>query len=434
MGREFAYQAVYRYLEALVEEAQRGGQLRLPSLRALSRRLRVSLSTVQTAYGLLEHEGRVLSVPKSGYFAQAVESHRCPATPMQPSIERALLAHERRLARQRARSLCLHSAGSTRLRKALAERYTRSSRQCWLPEDVHLAPDVQALLETLLAALALHGSTVLVTSPCCWRLWRALQRAGVQIQELPLNHLGSPDLGRLARVLGQGVVRMVVMPSCLGMPLGLSMSPEDQQQIARLLALHPVWLLENDLDSEHCFAGPVRSRLRDWVDPHWLLVMGSLEAAVGAEAPYAYVLGRPAALVQTFAQRDFQLAPLRQQALAQMLGMGEIDEQMGRQRVELQRRMQLLCQQLQRHLGRQTAFAIPEGGRVVWLRLGKRVPARRIVAALDGSVLRVEPGEQFGVQGRYQQYLALSWVDDQPEPLQDALCLLAQALKVGGAH
>lgn len=75
MGREFAYQVVYRYLVALIDEAERGGQPRLPSLRALSRRLGVSLATVQAAYSLLEHEGRVHSVPKSGYFAQIGRAH-----------------------------------------------------------------------------------------------------------------------------------------------------------------------------------------------------------------------------------------------------------------------------------------------------------------------------------------------------------------------
>jgi len=50
---EFAYRKVYRYLEALIEQASGGGPCKLPSLRALSRRLRVSLATVQSAYNLL---------------------------------------------------------------------------------------------------------------------------------------------------------------------------------------------------------------------------------------------------------------------------------------------------------------------------------------------------------------------------------------------
>ncbi len=66
---DFAYQAVYRYLVRLANQEQGELVLKMPSLRQLARRLRVSISTVQSAYSLLEEEGRVYSVAKSGYYA-----------------------------------------------------------------------------------------------------------------------------------------------------------------------------------------------------------------------------------------------------------------------------------------------------------------------------------------------------------------------------
>src|SRR5690349_6796423 len=221
---EFAYRKVYRYLEALIGQAQGSGPCRLPSLRALSRRLRVSLATVQSAYGLLEEEGRVQCLPRSGYYVQgagkgdAAAMPRQPPLPAQSMLERALFTHERRLARQRMHSVAPWEApGNARLRNAVAERYTRSSSQYWSAEDVQLAPEVQALLETVLAALALQGGTVLVHSPCCWQVLRALARAGMRVLEVPLDTRGNPDLRALARLLGSEPVRMLVMPSCLGM-------------------------------------------------------------------------------------------------------------------------------------------------------------------------------------------------------------------------
>ncbi|MFJ4064347.1 aminotransferase class I/II-fold pyridoxal phosphate-dependent enzyme [Pseudomonas sp. NPDC089996] len=430
MGREFAYQAVYRYLVALIDEAERGGQPRLPSLRALSRRLHVSLATVQAAYSLLEHEGRVQSVPKSGYFAQTgVQAGRddvAPVLPVQPLLERALFAHERRLGRLRARPVRI--LGGPRLRDALAERYTRSSRLYWRSEDVHLGPDVQALLETLLQALALRGSTVLVASPCCWRILRALQRCNMRVLEVPLDACGSPDIGSLSRLLGCEPVRMVIMPSCLSTPVGRLVPQRDQQRIADLLAMHPVWLLENDLDSELCFSLPPSSRLRDWVDPRWLLVLGSLEATVGGEAPYAYLLGRHAALAETFAQRAFQLAPMRQQALAQMIISGEIDEHLAQARLALQGRMEQLCQHLRAVLGGQVDFDMPEGGYALWVRLSPAMVSAQAVAATAESALQVLAGEQFSAHGRYRQYLALTWLGEQPKALNEALESLARGL------
>lgn len=108
---------------------------------------------------------------------------------------------------------------------------------------------------------------MLVHSPCCWQVLRALARAGMRVLEVPLDTRGNPDLRALARLLGSEPVRMLVMPSCLGMPQGRLFSAHYQQQLGQLLGQHPVWLLENDLDSEHCYSGPPNTRLRDWVDP-----------------------------------------------------------------------------------------------------------------------------------------------------------------------
>ena len=72
---DFAYQAVYRYMINLINEVSLDTPAKLPSLRQLSTRLNVSISTIQYAYSLLEKEGRVYSVAKSGYFAWPVTAN-----------------------------------------------------------------------------------------------------------------------------------------------------------------------------------------------------------------------------------------------------------------------------------------------------------------------------------------------------------------------
>ncbi len=327
---EFAYRKVYRYLEALIEQASGGGPCKLPSLRALSRRLRVSLATVQSAYNLLEEEGRVQCLPRSGYYAQvaakaaAAPMHPQSPLPVQPLLERMLLGHERRLARQRASGVApWETLGDTRLRNAVAESYTRSSSLYWRAEDVQLAPDVQALLDTVLAGLALQGGTVLVQSPCCWQVlrtlwhvpacgcWKYLQIAAATRTCGPWPGCWAPSRCacwscRLAWACRKGGwCRRTISSSLVSYWAS---------------TLYGCW--KTTLDSEHCYSGPPRTRLRDWVDPRSLLVLGAFETAVGAEAPYAYVLSHDAALAKAFAERAFRLAPLRLQALALMLGKG----------------------------------------------------------------------------------------------------------------
>ncbi|MFP5424541.1 MAG: PLP-dependent aminotransferase family protein [Gammaproteobacteria bacterium] len=442
---EFAYQTVYRYLERLIGEADRNGEGRLPSLRDLARRLRVSLATVQSAYSLLEHEGRVRSVPKSGYFVRACLQDEAQAANPRPqplsalhvplscstALERALLLQERRLSRQSAceESGLRRAVGGAQLRNALAARYTRSSRLCWSAEDVHLATDVQALLQTLLCALHLRGATALVASPCCWRLLRGLQLAGLRVLEVPLDAECGLDLEVFSRLLVREPVRLVVMPACLSLPTGRLVTELEQRKIAALLAEHSAWLLENDLDSELCFAAPANRRLRDWLEPKGVLVLGSLEAAVGAEAPYAFVLCRHAGVAEKFAQRGFLLPPLRQQALAQLYVKGEVDCHLASLRREREARMQLLCQQVQLHLGERVVFCMPQGGQALWVRLHQPLASNRAVEVLAGSDLLIVPGDRFSLQGRFHQCLLLVWEGSNEQNLQHALRLLGHVLQ-----
>ncbi|MDR0208822.1 MAG: aminotransferase class I/II-fold pyridoxal phosphate-dependent enzyme [Pseudomonas putida] len=438
MGRsargEFAYQGVYRYLDALIAQADYAEQGRLPSLRDLARRLRVSLATVQCAYSLLERQGRVRSVPKSGYFVNLAErevdspsADTALALPIFPlpmpsprTLERTLLAHERRLSRQGGQATWRLGSGAL-LRSVLAARYTRTSGHCWNARHVHLATDVQALLETLLLALHLQGATAVVATPCCWRLLQGLQKAGMRVLEAPLAAHGGLDIGVFARVLEQEPVQLVVMPSCLSTPLGRLTPVQDQRQLVRLLAEHPTLLLENDLDSDHCFAGPPASRLGDDVDASRLLVLGSLEATLGAEAPYAYLLCRQPGVDEAIARRGFLLPPLRQQAVAQTLTKGEVDDSLSSLRFDLQARMEYLCGRVELRLGTHLAFTRPDGGRGIWARLNQPIDTEALLAAVAGSPLSVVPGESFGLKGSFPQHVLLAWCAESWDGLEQAL-------------
>ncbi len=63
------YEQIYRFIVSEIHEGRLKEGARLPSKRALCAHLGVSLSTVETAYGLLLAEGYIISRPKSGFFA-----------------------------------------------------------------------------------------------------------------------------------------------------------------------------------------------------------------------------------------------------------------------------------------------------------------------------------------------------------------------------
>ncbi|MCP3752467.1 PLP-dependent aminotransferase family protein [Pseudomonas sp. SBB6] len=454
---EFAYRAVYRYLVELIAQMAPGSYSKLPSLRDLAQRLDVSISTVQYAYSLLEHEGRVQPVPKSGYFAkvpaldgqprsggdllQDLQEHANSPQMLVlsggqaqalPSIEATLLGIERQLLRQYPRLAGAPQPwGDLQLRTALAARYTRSAQLYWSAEDVYLALDVRSLLETTLAALELHNSAVLVTTPCSWRLLRVFQAARIRVIELPLGPEGGLDLEQVARLLREEPVRLAMLSSRLSVPQGSLMPEADRKAMAQLLDVHGVWLLENDLEAELCFQPAAAGYLRELVDPQRLLVFSSLERSVGAEAPYAYLLSRHwhGPLHRQFLLRGFRLPPLRQQAVARLYSKGRIDRHLEQLRLRLHERLSHLYRQMQLYLGTQLEFQMPAGGACIWARVRAPVDTRPLFHRLLQQGLVIAPGELFSLRGDFRRHLRLGWPLGPQGDLQYGLSILSDELR-----
>ena len=74
---------------------------------------------------------------------------------------------------------------------------------------------------------------------------------------------------------------------------------------------------------------------------------------------------------------------------------------------------------------------MPQGGHMLWVCFRQPLVWERVAVALAGSALHAVPGEQFCLQGRYPQYLALMWPGGLPDDLRQAVERLARALEQG---
>ncbi|MBT2298401.1 PLP-dependent aminotransferase family protein [Pseudomonas fluorescens] len=455
---DFAYQAVYRYLITLINELGADARVRLPSLRQLAERLNVSISTIQYAYSLLEKEGRVYSVAKSGYYALPVP---CVATlgggddlletlyvnarrpgmlvlsadepaSMQP-LDSPLLLLERELLRQYPRSSQMPSQpwGELELRAALAARYTCSPARCWNADDVYIGADLRGVLEILIAVLALKGATVLIESPCDWTVLRMLQAADIDVIELPLLAAGEINVEQLEQLLTSQAVRLVILSSVLNMPRGTLVPESNRRAVAHLLDLHGTWVLENDSDTDLVFDAGV-TPFRDLLDPDRLIVYSTFEKTIGPEAPYGYVLSRQLTLElqRHFLLRAFRLSPIRQKAIARLYSNGRIDQHLLVLRRLLREGALSTTQMLRERLGDSLQWLEPQGGATIWTRSSRHVDLRRVFQRLLAQRIVIAPGELFSLQGLYPQHLRLTHALSSSHDLDTALCALADALRL----
>lgn len=453
---DFAYQAVYRYMITLINEVSTNARVKLPSLRQLAGRLNVSISTVQYAYSLLEKEGRVYSVAKSGYYAWPLSSNpqawaggdlldRLYAAARRPgmvvlsgdepallaSLDSSLLRLERELVRQYPQHLQPWSqpCGVWELRAVLAARYTSSPTRCWHADDVYIGADLRGVLHILIDVLGLRGTTVIVESPCDWLVLRLLQDAGVRIIELPWMPDGRLDLVSLDRVLATEPVHLVLLSSKVSLPAGSVMPHHDRLAVAQMLDHYGCWLLENDTFGELGF-NHQQPALRELVNPERLMVFSSFEKILGSEAPYGYLLSRrmSSELQRQFLLRAFRLSSIRQRAIARLYQSGRIDQHLRALRRDLHEQAQAMSQRLDQHLEGQVSFSAPAAGATFWLHSTHPVDMRQVFQRLLGQQVVIAPGELFSVSGLHQQDFRLSLTFHGQPDLDAALAAIGEAL------
>jgi len=453
---DFAYQVVYRYLVRLINEIHGTPAVRLPSLRLLARRLRVSISTVQSAYSLLEKEGRICSVPKSGYYALPSPWQDAPcededllgryhANARRPdmfvfgadeptllqSLDGPLLSLERELMRQYP---CqpdprFQPFGDLELRAALAARYTSSAEHCWHPDNVFVGPDKTGILKTVLQGLQLAGSAVLVESPCGWSMLRTLQSFNIRVVEISANAAGHIDPDRLQDMLQREDIQLAIMSSRLDPVRGQIQPSAQRQALAEILNRRGVWVLENDSHSELCYE-PGEGRLRDLINPERLLIIGSFDRLMGLEAPFGYLLSRHSRALwhQQFLLRSFRLPLIRQKAIARLCSSGQFDAHLQLLRSVLAGRMDTLSAKVNLFLGEAVRFDKPQGGATLWLQSVHRVNMARVFERLLEQHIVVAPGELFSVRGLHQQHLRISGTADWSQDIDSMLTIIKHAL------
>ncbi|WP_285428248.1 PLP-dependent aminotransferase family protein [Pseudomonas sp. lyk4-R2A-8] len=454
---DFAYQAVYRYMINLINEVSTDTRVKLPSLRQLAARLNVSISTIQYAYSLLEKEGRVYSVAKSGYYAWPMSANpmawmggdlldRLYAAARRPdmlvlsgdepallgALDATLLRLERELVRQYPGHLQPWSqpCGVWELRAALAARYTSSPTHCWHADDVYIGADVRGVLDILIEVLGLRGTAVVVESPCDWLILRLLQGAGVRVIELPWTVQGRLDSAALERLLREEPVHLVMLSSTVSLPSGVAMPVEDRLDVAQRLNQYGCWLLENDSLGELSLdAAP--APLRDLVNPERLIVFSSFEKTLGSEAPYGYLLSRRMGreLQRQFLLRSFRLSSIRQRAIARLYHSGRIDQHLVALREHLRAQALQMSQRLTQHLGGQVTYQMPRAGATFWLASTRAVDMRKVFQQMLVRQVVIAPGELFSVSGLHHQHLRLSHTFPGQPNLDIALIALSEALR-----
>lgn len=364
------YEQIYRFIAEEIGAGRLHTGERLPSKRALSRHLRVSQSTVETAYGLLTAEGFLEARDRRGFFVlpmQALQSPR-PAPPREKptqaekpqaprfdfstsSVDTEVFPYKTwvKLFRE---TLYTHPdllgrgevQGEASLRQALSGfLYQYRNVRCE-PEQLVIGPGVDSLLADLFTLLP-QGAAIAAEDPGYQGIHRIGHRHRLSI--LPVQ---ADEQGMQVQALRQSGAKLAYVTPSHQFPLGITMP------IGRRSALlnwageqQGRYLIEDDYDSEFRHDTRPIPAMQGLPGGHRVIYVGTFSRSLAPSLRIAY-MALPAELLACYQQAFYHggntVSRFEQQTLARFIQGGHFARHLRRAGNAYTRRCQALREAL----------------------------------------------------------------------------------------
>ncbi len=450
-GRPWLYETVAAQIGELIDQGTFRPGDRIPSIRELSRQMRVSVNTVMEAYAQLENVRLVEARPQSGYYVSCrlpeprgvleqrkakqelvvnlVQIGHAPLEVMRnlanptlvplgrggPNVEllpvdklNRMLASESR--RFRAESVSYaEPRGLKRLRTQIAKRSLDWG--CHLsPDDIVITSGCVEAVTLALQATCRPGDTVAIGSPVYYTFLHSIQWLGLKVLEIPSTPHEGMSLEVLSYAIRRNPVHACIVISNFNNPLGSLMPDEKKRDLVDLLGKHDIPLIEDDVYGDLGF-GPARPSATKAYDTKGLVLHCSSFSKtlapgyrIGWIAPGRFL----DSVVRLKSLFNIATASPTQLAITEFLISGGYDRHLRTSRRVYAQQLAQVRAAVDRYFPPGTRITRPEGGFVVWAELPESVDTMLLYEAALQERISIAPGALFTTGGKFGNCVRLN--------------------------
>ncbi|MEJ2467005.1 MAG: PLP-dependent aminotransferase family protein [Candidatus Thiodiazotropha sp.] len=472
MGAEgLRYEQVAEHIRDQVRRGVLRPGERIPSVRKLSRRLGVSVSTVVQGYGLLQDERLIEPRPQSGYYVKAltrrppppamshpetypvpvtvseialqvVQAYRSPGViqmgtalprtdfPAVSQLHRILASLARR-PDPRLRDYDM-PPGNSGLRLQIARRCVDAGVSA-SPDDVVVTNGCQEALVLCLRAVAEPGDTIAIESPAFFGILQAVESLGLKALEIPTDPRLGISLDALRLAMEQWPLKAVLLTPNFSNPLGYCMSDARKGELVALLESAGVPLIEDDIYADLNYIGNRPKAAKAWDRTGNVLLCSSLSKTLDPGLRIGWALpGRfldkviHLKLVSSMAS-----ATLPAYATAEYLESGGHDRHLRTIRKAYRERRDRFLELVQRLLPEGCRVTSPDGGFIAWVELPHGTDTMKLYHQAMQRGVSIAPGPLFSPTGKYRQFIRLNFGQVGFEAMAKGLSILSELLEAG---
>jgi DNA-binding transcriptional MocR family regulator len=420
---------------------------RIPSIRVLSRQMRVSVNTVMEAYSRLE---MIEARPQSGYYVciKVAEPAGRPASrekaadivpnpvtlgdaaldvirnianpsliPLGGGIPNTdllpvdklnrMLATESRRFRLQSIAYPPHQ-GHKRLRMQIARRSLNAG--CSLaPDDIVITSGCIEAMNLALQAVCRPGDTVAVGSPVYPTFLKSIQWMGLNVLEIPSNGEGM-NLDVLDYVIRHNPVNACITIANFNNPLGTLMPESSKRKLVKLLAKQEIPLIEDDVYGDLAYGPSSPPSTKAFDENGLVLYCSSFSKTLAPGYRVGWIVpGRfKEKVTQLKVVFNIATASPNQLAIAEFLTNGGYDHHLRTLRRLYSRQTHQLRNAIGRYFPQGTRVSRPEGGYILWVELPERYDAFKMYALALKEGIGIAPGKIFTLGDKYGNCLRLN--------------------------
>lgn len=451
------YIQVAEGLEKMIaEEVLRIGD-KLPSVRMLSEKYGISMSTAFQAYYHLEGRGLIESRPKSGYYVRfnhqrflelpdqvkpTALSHEVSVKEMIASIYSDIMAKDVinlalavpdpslvpaakinksvMYALRNTKDHCInyeHTQGNAELRQQVA-RLSLNWGGKIKPGEIVVTNGCLEAVMMCIKAVTNYGDTVAVECPTYFGIYQSIENLGLKVVEIPSDPSNGLDLESLQKAIKKYPVKACVAVPNFNNPLGTCMSDENKKKLVDIIAQHNIPLIEDDTYGE-LFFGKSRPKACKYFDTKGLVMYcSSLSKSLAPGYRIGWTIpGRYIEQVKQIKRvQNISSASLTQAAMAHYLKNGRYEYHLKNLRKALHTQSLRYMQAIIEYFPADTKISRPAGGFTFWIELNKKVDSFKLRTDAMKHKISIVPGKIFSASIDYSNYIRISfgkpWNDD----------------------
>lgn len=446
--RKHLYEEVAEVVGNMVHKGTLRPGDKVPSLRDLSRKMKVSIATVMQAYLMLENQGLIESRPQSGFyvkvsrdllpaprqkrnrsksprkvqfgntvdtiFALASRTDVVPlgiASPAASLLPTAALGRAVRevISRQSERAVSYDfPPGEPELRRQIALRTADLGTEVD-PDDVLITNGATEGLMIALQSVAKAGDVIAVAAPAYFAVLQMIEKLGMLVVEVESDPLAGIDLDSLADWLTRQPIAAVVVWPNFSNPTGALMSDAKKAALVALCNHHNTPLIEDDVMGDLSFAGDRTRNCKAYDKRDTVITVSSFSKTLAPGFRIGWTLGGRfhEEMMQRKLSNSSAVNSLTQLAITRFLKQGHYDRHLARLRRAYREQVQQLRMGIAEHFPAGTRVSDPNGGFVVWVELPSQVDSQTVYDKALRAGISVTPGLLFSSTGRYNNCLRL---------------------------